>query len=149
MFKQRKLLKILSMAIILIAIVAPLLPTGCDNKSGEISAELGEEVDLKIGETVSIEDESLKIKFTEVVGDSRCPTGATCVWEGEVSCALEITYLDESYTKTIVQPGLTQQNSTDIFQEYEITFGVQPYPEVDKEIKHEEYRLQMVIDRNP
>ena len=137
------------MIIILIVIMAPLLPTGCDNKSGEISAELGEEVELKIGETVSIEDESLKIKFTEVVGDSRCPTGATCVWEGEVSCALEITYLDRSYTKTIVQTGLTDQNSTDVFQEYMMSFSVIPYPEVDKEIKEEECRLQMVIDRNP
>jgi hypothetical protein len=83
-----------------------------------------------------------------VVGDSRCPTGATCVWQGEVTCILEITYLDESYTKTITQPGLTQQMSTDVFQEYEINFNILPYPELDKEIKADEYRLQLVIDKN-
>ena len=80
-------------------------------------------------------------------GDSRCPTGATCVWEGEVTVVLEITYQGESFTKTITQPGLTSQMSTVMFQEYIIKFNILPYPELDKEIKADEYRLQLVIDK--
>ena len=82
-----------------------------------------------------------------MLSDSRCPSGATCVWEGEISCTLEITYLDESYSKTITQPGLTQESSMDIFQEFEIYFNVEPYPELDKEIKAGEYRLQLLIEK--
>ncbi len=129
--------------------MALVFSVSCDNQPKEISAELGQEVELKLGQNVFIEDEQIKFKFTEVVGDSRCPTGATCIWQGEVTCILEITYLDESYTKTIVQPGLTQQYSKDVFQEYVINFNVLPYPELDKEIKADEYRLQLVIDKNP
>jgi hypothetical protein len=133
---------------LLVAVMMLVFSVSCDNQPKEISAELGEDVELKIGQTVSVVDEPIKIKFVEVVGDSRCPTGATCVWQGEVTCILEITYLDESYTKTITQPGLTQQMSTDVFQEYEINFNILPYPELDKEIKADEYRLQLVIDKN-
>ena len=138
-------LKALFLVGLLVAVMVLVFSIGCNDQTDEISAELGQEVDLQPGQSLVIEDEPIKVKFVEVVGDSRCPTGATCVWEGEVSCTLEITYLDESYTKTITQPGLTEQFSADAFQEYEINFSVKPYPELDKEIKADEYRLLITI----
>ena len=123
--------------------------TGCNNQADEISAELGRKVELGIGQTVAVVDEPIKLKFIKVTGDSRCPIGAKCVWAGEVTFVLEITYLDETNTTTITQPGDTQLKSTEVFHKYEITFSVLPYPELDKEIKDGEYRLQLVIDRNP
>ena len=138
-------LKALFLVGLLVAVMVLVFSIGCNDQTDEISAELGQEVDLQPGQSLVIEDEPIKVKFVEVVGDSRCPTGATCVWEGEVSCTLEITYLDESYTKTITQPGLTEQFSADTFQEYEINFNVEPYPELDKEIKADEYRLLITI----
>jgi hypothetical protein len=147
MFKQRKLVKLFSAVVLFVAVMALVFSVSCDNHPEEISVELGQEVELKLGQTASIEAEELKVKFAGVISDSRCPTGATCVWQGEVSGTLEITYIGESYTKTIIQPGLTQQNSTGVFQEYEINFNVIPYPEVDKEIKTGDYRLQLVIEK--
>lgn len=141
--------RLLFVAGLLIAIMALLFSVGCNKQPEEISVELGEEFELKIGQTVSVEDEPIKIKFIEVASDSRCPTGATCVWEGEVTCILGINYLDDTYTTTINQPGLTQHKVMDIFHRYEVAFNVVPYPKLDQEIKADEYRLQLVINKKP
>jgi hypothetical protein len=149
MFKQRKLLKLFSASVLFVAIMAPVFSFGCVSRPGLISAELGQQVELRLGQAVNIAGEQLEIKFAEVIGDSRCPTGATCVWQGEVTCILEITYLGETYTKTITQPGLSAEMSADVFQEYEIDFSVLPYPELDKDIKTDDYRLQLLIEKAP
>jgi len=147
MAKQNTQLRALFFVSLFVAVMLLVFSVGCDNQSKEIAAELGQEVELQPGQSLVIEDEPIKVKFIEVAGDSRCPTGATCIWEGEVVCILEITYLDNTYTTTITQPGLTQQKSTDVFHKYEITFHVEPYPELDKEIKADEYRLQLMIEK--
>jgi len=134
---------------ILLAILILLFSYGCTSQAHEVEAYLGQEFDLYIGQTALIEDEQIKFKFVEVVTDSRCPEGATCIWQGEVTCIVEITYFESLHRKTLTQPGLTQEPSRDVFKEYSITFNVQPYPELGKDIKINEYRLQLVIERNP
>ena len=134
---------------LLVVVMVLVFSVSCDNQMKGVSVELGQEVELKLGQTASIEAKALKVKFAGVISDSRCPTGATCVWEGEVSCTLEITYLGESYTKTIVQPGLSSHYAIEIFKVYEFRFNVWPYPGADEEIKSDEYRLQLVIDVTP
>jgi heat shock protein HslJ len=134
---------------ILLSILMLLLSFGCVGQAGGIMANLGQEVELKIGQTVSIEEEQFKVNFVEVVNDSRCAKGATCIWQGEVTCIVEITYFESLHHKTLTQPGLTQEPSRDVFKEFSITFNVQPYPELGKDIKPNEYRLQLVIGKNP
>jgi len=134
---------------ILLAVLVLLPPLGCNSQISEITANLGQEVELKIGQSISIEEEQIKVKFVEIVTDSRCPDGATCIWQGEVTCIVEITYFESMYLKTLTQPGLTQEPSRDVFKEYSIAFNIQPYPELGKEIKTNEYRLQLVIKKNP
>ena len=146
---NNKLIRVFSLVGLSVVLIVLFYFIGCNNKTDEISTELGQEVELGIGQTVVIEDEPIKLKFIEVAGDSRCPIGNKCVWAGEVTYVLEITYLDELYTVSITQPGDTPQKSMEVFHKYEIYFNVEPYPELDKEIKDDEYRLQLVIDRNP
>ena len=132
--------KILLMS--LIGLLGPvILLTGvisCVGLPYEISADFGQQVELRTGQTVTVQDEQLEIKFEEVIDDSRCPTGATCIWQGEVTGILKITYLGEAYNKTITQPGLTDEMVTDSFGEYAIGFNFLPYPEVNKEIRPSE-----------
>jgi len=133
---------------IILSILMLLLSLGCTGKTSEITANLGQEVELKIGQTVSIKGEQIKVKFAEVVTDSRCPNGATCIWQGEITCTVEITYFESMYSKILTQTGLTQEPSRDVFKEYSITFSVQPYPELERDIKTNEYHLQLVIEKN-
>ena len=45
------------------------------------------EFELKYGKS-RILPNGLKIGFKELLGDSRCPTGAVCVWEGRADISL-------------------------------------------------------------
>ena len=132
----------------LLGIFCLVLLFGCTGQAGVITADLGQEVELKIGQSAVFKEEQIEVKFTEVVADSRCPTGATCIWQGEVACILDITYLGTTYQKTIIQPGITQEPESDVFEEYSITYNVEPYPELDRDIKTSEYRMQLVIEKN-
>ena len=123
-----------------------LLLGGCIGTGG-VKADLGQEFSLSIGQTATIEGENLQIRFEEVVEDSRCPTGATCVWEGRVSLTVEITENDSPYRMVLIQPGLTDQYTRETYQGYQLTFKVEPYPEVDQEIAPGEYRLLLTVSK--
>ncbi|MFH1031423.1 MAG: hypothetical protein V1767_02500 [Chloroflexota bacterium] len=131
----------------LLVILAILLVTGCRPQPGEITAKLGEEFNLALGQRASIQGEPFQIRFVEVIGDSRCPEGAICIWAGEASCKTEITYGETILQKILVQPGSSGNSTTD-FQDYKIAFDVKPYPEVGKEIRNEEYRLVLIITKH-
>ena len=108
---------------------------------GGTSVSLGEEFSLHIGQSASIVGEELKIKFLEVVEDSRCPRGVTCIWEGRVSCLIEITYRESLHRLMLTEPGLTSWPPAKPFKEYKIAYHVEPYPQAGTEIAVEEYRL--------
>ncbi len=120
--------------------------SGCAGHPAEINTALGKEIVLASGQGASIAGEDLKVRFIGVISDSRCPQGATCVWAGEASCLVEISDSDSKYRKVLTQPGLSGPYQTD-FKEYKITFDIEPYPEVGKEIKSEDYRLQLEINK--
>jgi hypothetical protein len=119
----------------------------CSPQPEEISIELGQEFSLMPNQSGSIESESLELRFREVINDSRCPKGVTCVWEGEVSCLVDITYMSSTSGIVLTQRGSGQ--SVTSFKDYYISFQVQPYPEAGKDIDKEDYRLELTIDKQP
>jgi alpha-glucoside transport system substrate-binding protein len=108
---------------------------------------LGQEFSLAIGQSMSITGEGLAVKFPEVIGDSRCPKQATCVWQGEVSVIIEITDGDLQYPLTLTQPGLSDEYVMDTFHEYQFAFTVRPYPEAEKQISTDEYELVLIVSK--
>ena len=131
------------------ALVLLLFLAGCGGGAEEIKANLGQEFSLSIGQTVSIQDEELQLKFLEVVNDSRCPSDVTCIWQGQASSLIEITYLESVQKVTLVQPGLTEEPSQIHFNDYLIEFNLTPYPEAGEAIKDSDYRLQLVVTKPP
>lgn len=113
--------------------------------SDEVS--IGEDFSLHIGQSASIRGEELRIKFLEVVEDSRCPTGVTCIWEGRVSCLVEITYRESLHSVVLTEPGLTNFPSEQPFQEYKLAYHIEPYPEAGTEIAEDEYHLHLKISK--
>jgi hypothetical protein len=51
---------------------------------------LGEEFALKAGQTASVADGGLIVRFESVSNDSRCPRGVTCIWEGDAVVAVSV-----------------------------------------------------------
>jgi hypothetical protein len=126
-------------------LVLPWL-AGCAAQPAVNEVSLDEPFLLAPGENASIEGEDLTVRFVGVISDSRCPQGAVCIWAGEVSCTLEITYGGVVNTKVLVQPGLTEPPKTD-FGDYVIAYDVQPYPQVGKQIEKGDYRLLLTISK--
>ena len=131
----------------LLAFAAVFLLLGGCASNGGLKASLGQQFSLSIGQSAQIEGEDLQIKFVEVVEDSRCPTDATCIWEGRVSVAVEIKEDNSPYKMVLIQPGMTDQYSEETYKEYLFTFKVEPYPEVDEEIAVTEYRLLLTVSK--
>ena len=132
---------------LLIIGVLALLVTGCAGGDDTVEVSLDQEFSLAIGERASISGEDLEIEFLEILEESRCPRDATCVWEGRVRCLIEITDGGLSEQKELEAPGLTDEYSVETYGNYQITFRVEPYPEVDQQIRENEYRLLLIIGK--
>ena len=85
----------------LICISICFLALSCKKNLPEIS--LDQEFTLNFSESVMISDENtgkkFKLKFNDVVEDSRCPPGSYCIIAGEVKLELKIDN-KEKYTIT-------------------------------------------------
>ena len=134
-------MKYFSMSLLLGAIL--FAGFACGN--GAVSP--GKEFSLRIGESAKIKGEDLQVRFLEVTEDSRCPAGVTCIWEGRVSCLVEITYGKSPERVTLTEPGLTDFPSRQAFHEYTLAYHVEPYPGAGAQIGADEYRLRLMISK--
>lgn len=121
-----------------------LLPA-CSNQPDDLTADFGQEIILTPGQKVSLDDDVLAMRFVEVVNDSRCPTGVQCVWAGEVSVKVEIEYQGQTKNMVLTQSG-SSESQTQLL-DFKIVFGVQPYPEAEKQLKSDDYRLRLIVTR--
>lgn|GEM_PF-447493 len=130
-------------AIVSSALLLSTLIAGCSTTPhSDIKAEPGQEVSLKVGQSVLIERINLHIAFTGVEEDSRCPRNVTCVWQGQAASSLVITESDGSVADLkLIEPGLQEGYSEMIFNDYIIYFHLTPYPEAPGEIARDDYRL--------
>ena len=117
----------------------------CAGTPGQVKAGLGQQFSLAINQTATVSGENLKIKFLDVTGESRCPTGVTCIWAGEVSAVIEVGD-GSSANLTLVEPGHGGQ-SNQTYKNYIFSFHVEPYPEVGKPIMEGDYRLLLTVDK--
>jgi hypothetical protein len=90
-----------------------------------VQASLNVPFDLAYGRKVSLTDIPLQITFAELLGDSRCPRDATCVWEGVAIVRLTVTAGADSTSVDLD----TAQGSTAVVGGYKLHLeDVSPYP---------------------
>jgi hypothetical protein len=148
MFHKIALRNAVRFGLSLVFLLSGLLIAGCSLNTGLLKADLGQQVTVKVGQILEINDEPLKIQFAEIINDSRCPTGAQCIWQGEVSGRLEVTLQNTKYTKVITQPGLSSDMGEADFDGYTIRFNVLPYPKVGMKIESADYQMQVTVDKS-
>jgi hypothetical protein len=134
--------KVFSIIGVLALFIMPLAAASCS--PGEFTAPLGKQFTLPIGKTITIKGEDLKIGFEEVNGDSRCPAGAECIWEGEAKCRGTITHEGMTYVIIFYQAGSTATDQP-LVDGYMAHYTLEPYPQVDKTIAHDDYKLVMTV----
>ena len=104
---------------------------------------------MSIRQRAFIAGENLEVRFKEVIEDSRCPRGVTCIWAGRVSCVIELAHTGSSYRMVLTEPGLTDEYARERSEGYELAFHVTPYPEAGKKIAKDTYRLHLIISKLP
>jgi hypothetical protein len=107
------------------------------------TVELGVEVTMASGETVSVKATPLKVRFVAVTEDSRCPREVTCIWAGEVKVALEF----HGSSPLAAQAEIAERGST-VAGAYRVTLvRVEPHPTSTARIAPQDYRATLKIDR--
>jgi hypothetical protein len=129
-----------------VVVIAMVLLSSCSSSStGVIKASLGQEFTLPVGQTAALDSDKLKIKFDSVIGDSRCPTGVTCVWAGEATCQMVLVYNNTEYQVVFTEGGGINGSAEKVFQNYKLSFRLEPYPEKDKQIGDNDYKLILTV----
>jgi len=107
-----------------------------------IEPKLDEEIQIKFGESVTLEKGKLTIKFRSLAGDSRCPQGVVCVWAGNAEVILEVSK-NEIALNTILDPKEA------VVGDYNIQLqDVIPYPKAGEELKPEDYSIRIVVSKH-
>lgn len=108
-------------------------------------ARLQQEFKVKVGEQVLITDAGLKITFSAVAEDSRCPKGVNCIWAGNGKIVIKIS---KGKKKADVQLNTGIEPRLGSFDEYKLKLvELNPYPESDVAIKRGEYVATLVVSK--
>lgn len=99
------------------------------------------ELHPKASKTVS---NDLTIRFNTVLGDSRCPAGTQCPWEGNAEILLELSGGDPA-TVHLNTGGMFPR--TENYNGYTITLDdLKPYPAQGTTIEESDYTAVLSVD---
>ncbi|MBK5212731.1 MAG: hypothetical protein JJE55_03600 [Flavobacteriaceae bacterium] len=108
-------------------------------------------VKLPMGETIVLKGVSLK--FLEVLEDSRCPTGVTCIWAGRARVKVAVTSNGKTEEKILtfgeVRPN--EEKNTNLYSSKEFAINgitLNPYPTSESTGKDTGYVLLVCEEKN-
>jgi len=76
--------------VLTLSIVFLLIGCNEDSPTGYKHSQSGEQFELQIGESISIDDGELVFEFDSVPVDSRCPERAVCVHSGDAVVVIKV-----------------------------------------------------------
>lgn len=115
--------------------------TGCQDSASNVVPKIGEEFNLKIGETVAFSSAGITVSFEELSEDSRCPADAQCVWAGNAQVVLKING-NKRNLNTNAEPKSVEEN--DIVVKF---LSLTPYPELRNPIRKEDYTATLIASQ--
>jgi hypothetical protein len=109
---------------------------------------LNEPLTLSGGQAGLISSENLRLRFAEVLEDSRCPTQVECFWTGQARIAIAVQLGDSDSTtvefNTNPAPGQTVKVA-DVGQYSIELLSLEPYPQTPDPIPFEDYRASLTV----
>jgi len=107
---------------------------GCPSSGA--GPRLGDTFVLGVGDTTTIADLNLWIRFAQVSSDSRCPSQVSCTWSGDAAVVLEVApFMGDSKVDTL-HTALDPQS-------------VDPYPVTAGSIPARSYRATIITQEVP
>lgn len=104
-------------------------------------------INLHIGEEALIPFVTgMKIRLDDITEDSRCPVGATCVWEGNARAAMTVTNASGTQSKfTLDTSSICGSSYTDAFGWRIALHKVVPDARQGDPIRKKEYEVQLDV----
>ena len=129
----------------LILLVLSVLTISCSDSSTNYNEiELDKEFNIKIGDSAVLVEQGVIVKFKSVAGDSRCPAGAVCVWEGNAIAILELknSNVDTliANLNTSIEPKVL--NFSNLIIELK---SLAPYPKLNESLNPNDYVAKLLI----
>ena len=134
--------KFLAHTLFLSLLVSVFVQCSCKQKIDENVIVISQKLENKSG---------FELRLKNILEDSRCPEGVTCVWAGEVTVAVEF-YKDKKLVeeKTLVFNSKTAEANKEWFQKYYSknikSVSVLPYPKEGVVVKPEKNYLSVVFN---
>ena len=126
-----------SVALVVLAIVSP--------HSVVSEPELGRPFEVKAAEIVAIQ--GLRITFEGVSEDSRCPTGAQCVWAGDAAATFTLEKPPAAVMQGTLHTNERFERQT-VYDHFVVRLeDVKPYPKESVAIAPGDYRATLVVTR--
>ena len=119
-----------------------LVTLSCENTTSPIQPQLGEVFEIEFGKQITIPEEDISLRFNDVLKDSRCPKGVTCVWAGNAEIVIQLNNT-EANLNTYLDPKQTS------ISEYKVQLlSLNPYPIYNVEIEDMDYSAKLLITKN-
>jgi hypothetical protein len=114
------------------------------NKVKRVS--LDKEFTIRVGEQVVIQEAGLKISFSAVKEDSRCPTGVNCIWAGNGKIIVHVSKTGRKAADIELNTGVEPKHQS--YREYDIKLvGLNPYPKKDVKTNRGDYVATIVVSK--
>lgn len=110
-----------------------------------VCARLGEEFDVRIGDTAYITDTDLSVRVDGVPEDSRCPSDVTCVWAG--NARVWLTIRDGSRRDSTGVNSTLEPHAATRFGYTVQLIDVRPPRVSGQEVRASDYIVRLVVTR--
>jgi hypothetical protein len=109
---------------------------------------LGDEFTLRAGQSASITELGLWMRFNRVVADSRCPADAMCIWAGDGAVLLEVASLNGDSKEDTLHTNLDP--SSVLLSRAELRLvRLEPYPAASGSIPPGDYIVTLATRSVP
>ena len=128
-----------------VVLLTLLTLSACSDKGPAAPSPVAKEVTLAPGQTASVDEASISIRFEGVSGDSRCPGDAICITGGDAQVKIDVIPSRGEQTPYTLHTGDMRPVSHG-----DLTIGLvelSPYPFVTRPINPADYRVKLSIKR--
>jgi hypothetical protein len=120
----------------------------CDPEPAAADAPATQRCELKLGETATPLAGGPTLTFAAVVADSRCPTGVTCVWAGQVTVAVEVSGAGAAQRRLELTLGPDADKAQSDLDGYRLRLlTVDPHPRAGTKTERSAYRAGFELEK--
>lgn len=132
--------------IIAVPLLALMLMGFAHDPQSSGNVALGQEFKIKNGKEAVVRGEKLSIKV-QSVSDSRCATGATCIWAGNGEVVIKVA--KENKKQVVAKLNTSTEPKEIAYRGFRIKLiALSPYPRINQSIDPKNYEATMLVTKD-